>query len=222
MKLEPRKRETVIINPSTVADNGVDDNLWQARDFEEEVDEEDDEEDAEEEVAEEEKPHLATTASASNDRVKTGALACPAGRQPGFAHHDPDPEEFEPDIDRPLKGVIYNPRALKELGLTRRDSAVKESKPALHEPAVKESKDSASKDLALKQLGVSPAVKPHPSPAASAAEAQAANPPKKPSTKVDVEALRDEIRRVATDSFARAGIQLSARPSPAEKDTADV
>jgi len=39
MKLEPYIHETVVIDPSSVADNGVDDKLWNACDFEEEEEE---------------------------------------------------------------------------------------------------------------------------------------------------------------------------------------
>jgi hypothetical protein len=45
MKLEPLRHETVVIDPSTVADNGLDEKAWSEEEFEEEDDEEGEEED---------------------------------------------------------------------------------------------------------------------------------------------------------------------------------
>jgi hypothetical protein len=53
MKLEPVKRESVVIDPASVSNNGVDDDPWDASDFEEDEDEDQEGEEADEEEVDE-------------------------------------------------------------------------------------------------------------------------------------------------------------------------
>jgi hypothetical protein len=54
MKLEPYQHETVVIDPSSVAENGLDEKAWSKEQFEEEDEEDDEEEDSGDEDADEE------------------------------------------------------------------------------------------------------------------------------------------------------------------------
>ena len=53
MQLEPVKRESVVIDPASVSHNGVDDDPWDASDFEEDEDEDQEGEEADEEEVDE-------------------------------------------------------------------------------------------------------------------------------------------------------------------------
>ena len=105
MKLEPHRRESVVIDPRAVADNGVGDDAWCKEEFEEEEDadqEEDEEEDSEdeenadeadeEEDSSEEEEHEEEPARPPRKPVHAARAACPepaegpaptSRRQPG-------------------------------------------------------------------------------------------------------------------------------------------
>ena len=121
-ELEPRPRERVVIDPSAAGDSLLGEHLWRNDDFEAE-DEEDEDTDAEEEEAEasddeEEEVEDDEEEKDGDDtlHVGTGALACPAGRQPGAAPH-PGATASTDNVD--LVAMRHQVRAIAVSGFFR-------------------------------------------------------------------------------------------------------
>ncbi len=267
-ELEPRPRRKVVIDPSSVADNNLDDDLWQESDFEEEEeeteeDDEDDESDAgsshEEDDDDEDDPERyqlerAKRQAAERARLENverlawnDAFGKPLVQTPGrslatirsnireaarcspkaaWARNDaynlpptprpPDNTTADPAVKVPAPDPSHP--ALKELASNPSDAALKAPAPNSFDPALKGL--ASNPDPALKGLGFSRAETSTNPPPALAAEvhphARPNSPRKKPAQNVpvDVNALREQVRRIAIKTFERMGVEIPAPPSP--------
>jgi len=235
-KLEPLRRESIVIDPSSVSDNGVGDDLWRQSDFEEEEEEEDDQDEdggagsnEEDDTDDEEDPERFQLERAERQAAERARLEDVERRAWTEAFGEPP---YQPagrsleTIRSNIREVVchfpkaawarndaYNlpPTARPPDDTTASDPVVKGLVPNTSEPAMKELVSNSEPALKVLASNSGPALaaEVHSHPHLNGQRNKPAQ-----NSPVDVNALREQVRRIARQTLERMGVEISPSPLP--------